>query len=149
MAVKKSYSNEHSCALDCGGAMRACNAAFQPTRSAVNRLLAEHVHPCPSNRPRKLGKDEPSSAVQTKSILAHPKSTVDLGLEPLIWGKNTLLKDFSLDHQHLFCPIMTRQWDYQNQKQTDSNQKFIPSQYRLLRLSTMTRDCTFTLYLPS
>jgi hypothetical protein len=43
-----------------------------------------------------------------KSTPAYPKSTVDLGCELLIWGKNTTQTSLLLGLQHSFGSIMTR-----------------------------------------
>jgi hypothetical protein len=58
-----------------------------------------------------------------KSTPCYPKSTLDLGLEPLIWGKNTL-KTLRLScRRHHFSPITAREWSCQNQIKTETNQK--------------------------
>ena len=50
-----------------------------------------------------------SSSPPPKSTPPNPKSTVDLGLEPLIWVENTLLTPDSSGQKHSICPITTRQ----------------------------------------
>jgi hypothetical protein len=52
-----------------------------------------------------------------------PKSTVDLGIEPLIWSKNGLQTSALARHRHSFYPIGTRELKRANQKQTDAGQK--------------------------
>jgi hypothetical protein len=58
-----------------------------------------------------------------KSTAACPKSTVDLDLEKLIWGKNGLQAPLLPGLRHSFCPIVTGElWDT-GQIQTDTGQK--------------------------
>jgi hypothetical protein len=61
-----------------------------------------------------------------KSTVGSPKSTVDLGCELLIWGKNGLQTPALPVGRHSFRPITTRQMKRANQKQTDANQKINP-----------------------
>jgi hypothetical protein len=58
-----------------------------------------------------------------KSTMRYPKSTVDLGLEPLIWGKNTLQTPPLPCRRHPFRPITTREWKHVSQNQTKPDQK--------------------------
>ncbi|HTR43093.1 MAG TPA: hypothetical protein VMH87_15880 [Pseudomonadales bacterium] len=53
----------------------------------------------------------------------NPISTVDLGLEPLIWVENTLLKHPLSVQRHFICPITTQNLNRANQNQTETNQK--------------------------
>src|SRR3984957_16132126 len=60
---------------------------------------------------------------QPKSTSDYSKSTVDLGLEPLIWGKNGLQTSLLPGLRPSFYPIETMElWDA-GQIQTDSDQK--------------------------
>src|ERR1700677_3126054 len=45
-----------------------------------------------------------------KSTIARPKSTVDLGFEPLIRVENDLQTPFLLGYRHSFRPITTLEW---------------------------------------
>src|ERR1700677_4887211 len=54
------------------------------------------------------------------------KSTVDLRLEKLIWGKTGLQKSFLLACQCSFSPITTREAKRANQKPTETGQKANP-----------------------
>jgi hypothetical protein len=58
-----------------------------------------------------------------KSTAGSPKSTVDLGLEPLIWVKNGLQTPRFRDCWNSSNPITTRKLKHANQKQTDTGQK--------------------------
>jgi hypothetical protein len=58
-----------------------------------------------------------------KSRAASPKSTVDLGLEKLIWGKNGLQTPVLVGCRQSFWPTTTRELKRANQKQTDTGQK--------------------------
>ncbi|HTR43406.1 MAG TPA: hypothetical protein VMH87_17475 [Pseudomonadales bacterium] len=102
MTYQWSYSSPAASALDCGG----CDAAFWCADSLV---------------------EEYSSCAGFTSVPMQynpqPKSTVDLGLEPLIWGENTLLKRLFPGSQHSFHTITTRQWSHANQNQTNTNRK--------------------------
>ena len=66
--------------------------------------------------------DRPENS-NPKSTPANPKSTVDLGLEPLIWVENTLQKPLLAVWRHSNCQITTRQLNTENQKRTETNQK--------------------------
>jgi hypothetical protein len=54
----------------------------------------------------------------------YPKLTVDLGLEPLIGGKNTLFNRLFPIQEHSICPITTRPWNISNQSKTKTRQFF-------------------------
>jgi hypothetical protein len=58
-----------------------------------------------------------------KSTAAYPKSTVDLGLEKLIWVKNSLQTPALPAYHHSLCPITTREWNLANQKPAETGQK--------------------------
>jgi exodeoxyribonuclease VII small subunit len=58
-----------------------------------------------------------------KSTVAYPKSTVDLGLELLIWGKNGLQTSPLRDGWHSFRPIATQERERANQKPAKAGQK--------------------------
>jgi hypothetical protein len=60
-----------------------------------------------------------------KSTPCYRKSIVDLGEEPLIWGKNGLQTSAFAVGRHSFRPIMTRELKRANQKQTEAGQKRI------------------------
>ena len=75
----------------------------------------------PSQIPQSLtGCPENSNS---KSTPANPKSTVDLGLEPLIWVENALQRTHQRHWRHSICPTTTRKLNYQNQNKTKTNQK--------------------------
>ena len=115
--------------------MSMLSTSSLPERSVFIRLqrrsLAKaDVHPClnslfwipipPNSNP--------------KSTPGYRKSTVDLGLEPLIWGKNGL-QTLSLPAcRHSFCPIKTREWNRANQKPTETGQKINPLPFLIYRL---------------
>ncbi|HTR41091.1 MAG TPA: hypothetical protein VMH87_05705, partial [Pseudomonadales bacterium] len=112
MTVKKSYSSDAACLLHSSGTKAGILDCSGPG------VVFQRIQLCQSGRSPRLGKARTPSNAQTKS-------TVDLGLEPLIWGENTPLRVFPLYQQHSFRPITTSQWNYQNQKQTNPNQIFI------------------------
>jgi hypothetical protein len=58
-----------------------------------------------------------------KSTVRSTKSTVDLGFELLIWGKNGLQTPASLACRHPFRPITARKRNRANQKQTNQTKK--------------------------
>jgi hypothetical protein len=58
-----------------------------------------------------------------KSTLGHRKSTLDSGLEPLIWGKNGLQTPFLPACRPYFSPIITRKSSNANQMQIETGQK--------------------------
>ena len=58
-----------------------------------------------------------------KSMVAFPKSTVDLSLELLIWGKNGLQTSPLPDSRHLFRSITMRELWGAGQIQTETDQK--------------------------
>ena len=64
-----------------------------------------------------------STSPNPKSTPANPESTVDLGLEPLIWVENTLLTPIFSGAQRSLCPITTRERQRKHQKKTETNQK--------------------------
>jgi hypothetical protein len=60
---------------------------------------------------------------QSKSTAACPKSTVDLGIEKLIWSKNGLPLPLLPGLRPSFPSITTREWKHANRIQTDTGQK--------------------------
>jgi hypothetical protein len=58
-----------------------------------------------------------------ESTAGYGKSTVDLGAEPLIQGKNGLPAPFLLDYRHSFSPVTTGKLWNAGQMQTDAGQK--------------------------
>jgi hypothetical protein len=60
---------------------------------------------------------------KSKSTVGYRKSTVDLGCEPLTWGKNGLQTPALPACRYPFRPLMTREPYRANQKQTETNQK--------------------------
>jgi hypothetical protein len=65
----------------------------------------------------------PPTHPHSKSTLAIPKSTVDLGCERLIWGENGFRSFLSHGHRHPFRPTTTRQSKGTDQIQTATHQK--------------------------
>jgi len=61
-----------------------------------------------------------------KSTAGYPKSTVDLWLEPLIWGKNGLQTPSLSLFRYSFCLTMARELWKPNQMQTETGQKMNP-----------------------
>jgi hypothetical protein len=71
--------------------------------------------------PRLMTSNQTNS--KPKSTAGCRKSTVDLGCELLIWGKNGLPTPASPARRHSFVPITTREMKSANQKQTQTGQK--------------------------
>ena len=66
---------------------------------------------------------KPLAIPQPKSTLPHPKSTVDLGCEGLIWVENTLISSRLGDPRRAFCPITTESSGDTEQNQTNAGRK--------------------------
>lgn len=138
MVVEKTHLSHAACVLECGG----CDAAFPHSIFAsdipmtVIGTIADNLLNClPSPSGRGEGVRENrlnrNSALSLQSIVhyypkstpANPKSTVDLGLEPLIWVENASQKPLFGGRRHANCPTTARELNYQNRKHTETNQK--------------------------
>ena len=85
-------------------AIQACPSLFKGFSKKDFFIRPENFR-CPTLSPYPMITRPANS--QSKSTVSYRKSTVDLGLEPLIWGENGLQTPFLLGSRHSFGPIKT------------------------------------------
>jgi hypothetical protein len=106
-----------------------CNSRVPTHRDALAKRFSPPLCPSRSSRDNRPVRfllwpmtRQPTNP-RPKSTPAYPKSTVDLGCELLIWGKNTAQTGLLLGLQYSFCSIITRPIAKSNQNQTETDQK--------------------------
>jgi hypothetical protein len=92
----------------------AARSANQKLRNIIEAILG---------RDRPLSMPRPPTNPHLKSTLPNPKSTVDLGCEPLIRVENTSLPSILPDRRHLFASTTTQHLRRANRTPTAAHQK--------------------------